>query len=347
MLIISAVVAVLFIIGNFWAWESQGIMLALALPLALIASLNAFNVAYGFLTESRSRRQLKEMFGQYVPPQWVEEMSRNPGSFGFEGESRVMTVLFSDVRNFTTISEGLPAARLKEMLNRFFNPMTGIIFRHRGTIDKYVGDMVMAFWGAPVNDDDHAFHAVLSAMEMIREAERLKPQFKQQGFPELDIGIGINTGMMNVGDMGSTYRRAYTVIGDAVNLASRLEGVTKHYGASIVVSENVVEKTADRILYRELDLIRVKGKQQAVTLYQPICLRSNASEDDEKEMAMWREAIALYRTACWQDARTAFQTLHATSGAKELAKLYLERIASLSNGTLPDNWDGVYERESK
>ncbi len=347
MMIVSAVAATLFVVGNFWVWQSEGIILALALPLAFIASLNAFNVAYGFITESRSRQKLTEMFGQYVPPELVEEMSRNPDNFSFEGESRMMTVLFSDVRSFTSISEGLPAARLKEMLNKFFTPMTEIIFRNRGTIDKYVGDMVMAFWGAPVKNDDHAYHAVLSALEMIRETERLKPEFKQQGFPELDIGIGINAGLMNVGDMGSTYRRSYTVIGDAVNLASRLEGVTKLYGVSIVVGETVYEKTADRILYREVDLIRVKGKQQAVTIYQPICLRSEASDDDDKEMAMWQEAIGFYRQAYWQEAREAFEALHAVSDAKTLAELYLERIASLSNHPLPDDWDGAYERESK
>ncbi len=347
MLMVSAVVATLLVIGNFWVWQSEGIALALALPLALIASLNAFNVTYGFVTESRSRRQLKEMFGQYVPAERVEEMIQDPGHFGFEGESRVMTVLFSDVRSFTTISEGLAAARLKEMLNKFFTPMTEIIFRNRGTIDKYVGDMVMAFWGAPIKDDDHAYHAVVSAMEMIRETARLKPEFKRQGFPELDIGIGINSGLMNVGDMGSAYRRSYTAIGDAVNLASRLEGVTKLYGASIVVGETVYEKTADRILYRELDMIRAKGKQQAVTIYQPICLRSEASEDDDKEMVMWQEAIGFYRQACWHEAREAFEALNAASDAKLLAELYLERIDSLSNQALPDNWDGVYERESK
>jgi adenylate cyclase len=274
-------------------------------------------------------------------------MSQNPANFGFEGESREMTVLFSDVRSFTTISEGLPAARLKEMLNRFFTPMTEIIFRNRGTIDKYVGDMVMAFWGAPVKDDDHAYHAVLTAMEMIRETGRLKPDFKRQGFPEINIGIGINTGLMNVGDMGSTYRRAYTVIGDAVNLASRLEGATKLYGASIIVGESVYEKTADRILYRELDLIRVKGKQQAVYIYQPVCLRSQARDEDNHEMEMWQKAIALYRQARWHEAHTAFEILHATSAAKTLAELYLERIASLTDTVLAEDWDGVYESANK
>lgn len=347
MLVASVIVTFLFTIGNFWAWQAHGVILTLSLPLLLIASLNAFNVTYGFLHESRSRRQLKEMFGQYVPAERVEEMSQNPDHFGFEGESREMTALFSDVRSFTTISEGLPAARLKEMLNKFFTPMTEIIFRNRGTIDKYVGDMVMAFWGAPVKDEDHAYHAVLSALEMMRTTERLKPEFKQQGFPEINIGIGINTGLMNVGDMGSTYRRAYTVIGDAVNLASRLEGATKLYGAGIVVGESVYEKTADRILYRELDLIRVKGKQQAVFIYEPLCLRSQASEADNREMVLWHEAIECYRQGRWQEARAAFQNLHAASTAKVLAELYLERISTLSTSTLLANWDGVYERESK
>lgn len=347
MLMVSIAIALLVVVGNLWAWQAQGIILALSLPLALIGSLNAFNMTYGFLTESRSRRQLKEMFGQYVPPQLVEEMSRHPGDFSFEGESREMTVLFSDVRSFTTISEGLSAARLKEMLNRFFTPMTELIFKNRGTIDKYVGDMVMAFWGAPVQDDDHAYHAVVTAMAMIDASERLKPLFRQQGFPELNIGIGINTGLMNVGDMGSVYRRAYTVIGDAVNLASRLEGATKFYGVTILAGEAVYEKSADRILYRELDLIRVKGKQQAVRIYQPICLRAQATAEQFAEMEQWHQALAHYRQANWAMAREMFEALRSSNDATRLAEVYLERIASLAETTLAEEWDGVFTRESK
>ena len=167
-------------------------------------------------------------------------------------------MLFCDIRGFTTISESLAADELKQLLNFFFTPMTRIIFEQRGTIDKYVGDMIMAFWGAPVHDNNHQQHAVEAAMAMLNQLAKMQPEFSERNWPEVNIGIGINTGMMNVGDMGSEYRRAYTVIGDAVNLGSRLEGLTKYYGVQLIVSETTAAGL-DGILLRRLDRAKVKG----------------------------------------------------------------------------------------
>jgi adenylate cyclase len=158
--------------------------------------------------------------------------------FGFEGESREMSVLFSDIRGFTTLSEKLDPQGLKQFLNAYFTPITEIIFRKQGTIDKYVGDMVMAFWGAPLRDHAHAQNAVETALAMLDAMPKMREDFGARGWPEVDIGIGINTGPMNVGDMGSSFRRAYTVIGDAVNLGSRLESLTKYYGVRLLVSDS-------------------------------------------------------------------------------------------------------------
>ncbi|MCH7672481.1 MAG: adenylate/guanylate cyclase domain-containing protein, partial [Proteobacteria bacterium] len=214
---------------NFQLWDVYKLDFPLVLLLLLIVLVTGTNMIYGFLAESQTRKLIKGMFDQYVPPAHIDAMLADPDNYSFEGESKELTVLFSDIRSFTTISEGLDATQLKKLLNDFFTPITGIIFDHSGTIDKYVGDMVMAFWGAPIDDDKHRSHAILAALEMLDKVEALKPEFREQGFPEVNVGIGINTGIMNVGDMGSTYRRSYTVLGDAVNLGSRLESLTKFY----------------------------------------------------------------------------------------------------------------------
>jgi adenylate cyclase len=164
-------------------------------------------------------------------------MSRDPEAFSMEGESRELSVLFTDVRGFTTISEGLDPKALSNLMNEFLTPLTRIIYRHRGTIDKYMGDCIMAFWGAPLNDPQHARNAVMAGMEMHRTLEELQPHFKERGWPPIHIGVGVNSGRMSVGNMGSEIRLAYTVMGDAVNLASRLEGITKQYGVNMIVGE--------------------------------------------------------------------------------------------------------------
>ncbi len=332
--------------ANVWAWQTQGWVLALATPLILVLTLTLLNMAYGFLIEARGRAELKGKFGQYVPPELVEEMNRNPQDFGFEGDSREMTVLFSDVRNFTTISESLSANELKKLLNQFFTPMTRIIFDRRGTIDKYVGDMIMAFWGAPLRDEQHASHALSAAFDMLAKVEELQPAFKAQGLPEVNIGIGINTGLMNVGDMGSEFRRAYTVIGDTVNLAARLESLTKFYGVKLIVGENT-RKGQDHILFRQLDLVRVKGKKDAVNIFEPVCYREHASAELLAELELYQEALGQYFTRQWLDAKITFKRLQQQNPATLIYSIYLERIESL-HGQEPDpNWDGVYEQKTK
>lgn len=332
--------------GNVWLWQSADLALALSLPLLLILLLSVFNMSYGFLFESRSRRQLKNMFGQYVPPALVEEMSRHPDHFDFNGESRELSVLFADIRNFTTISEALSAGALKTLLNRFFTPMTRVIFDRRGTIDKYVGDMIMAFWGAPVQDIEHAEHAIAAALDMLHAVKELQMEFAREGLPEVNIGIGINSGVMNVGDMGSQYRRAYTVIGDAVNLASRLEGLTKYYGVHLVVGPRTRE-LAPGFAYRQLDRVRVKGKHEAVEVYAPLCRTTELSDALRQELATHAQALEHFWKREWPQAHALFAALHTAHPETPLYALYLERIEHLRDRPLPEDWDGVYERREK
>jgi adenylate cyclase len=224
--------------------------------------------------------------------------------------------------------------------------MTRIIFEHRGTIDKYVGDMIMAFWGAPVADEQHARHAIEAAQEMLAEVEKMKPEFKRLGLPEVNIGIGLNTGPMNVGDMGSQYRRAYTVLGDSVNLASRLEGLTKFYGVELVVSE-ATKQHHDQLLYRHLDLVKVKGKKQAVKVYEPLCLKTQADHELLDELQQHERGIECYLTQQWDHATQIFTQLSNEHPDTHIYTLYLERIDSLRSENLGTDWDGVYERRTK
>lgn len=339
-------VAVLLVTFNTWMWSAHGLVLYIATPLTLVFMLALMNAAYGFVSEARERSQLKGMFGQYVPPQLVEEMSRNPQNFGFQGDSREMTVLFADIRGFTTISESLSAAELKKLLNEFFTPMTRIIFNRRGTIDKYVGDMIMAFWGAPLPDDQHAAHAIAAALDMLAEVENLQPKLRSLGLPEIRIGIGINTGVMNVGDMGSEFRRAYTVIGDAVNLASRLEGLTKFYGVNVIVGENTWRGQQDYV-FQLLDRVNVKGKNEAVMLYQPLCRLSDVSAELLAELALHEQALSLYFNRQWQEAREMFSDLSRQRPDRKIYSIFLERLDKLERPPADAEWSGSFQHEHK
>lgn len=246
----------------------KGIVVTTSIPMFVTITLAILNMAYGYLTEERRKKELREIFGQYVPPAYIEKLLQHTHSL--ESETKEMTVLFSDIRNFTTISETMSAGDIKSVLNQFFTPMTQIIFDHQGTIDKYVGDMLMAFWGAPLSDPNHAHNALYAALEMRTMVAKLKQEFATQELPLIDIGIGINSGLMSVGDMGSKYRRAYTVIGDTVNLASRLETLTKTYGVTIIVGEETQRICKDAFIFREIADVLVKGKRLPVTVYELI-----------------------------------------------------------------------------
>ncbi len=331
--------------GNLWLWNDYNWVFPLATPILLSALIIAYQLSYGYLIESRGKRQLTRLFGQYVPPELVDEMDQDPGSISLEGESRDMTVLFSDVRGFTTISEGLNPEELTRLMNAFLTPITGVIHDHRGTIDKYMGDAVMAFWGAPLDDPKHASHGVKAGLEMIKVMHELGPEFKKRGWPELKVGVGLNTGMMNVGNMGSEFRMAYTVLGDAVNLGSRLEGLTKQYGVDLMVSETTAE-AASEYEYRQLDLVRVKGKHEPVAIFEPIGLKGMLDEKTTYRLELYQKALEHFKDQQWGYAERLFKELKAED-EHLLYDVYLERIQLYREAPPGDNWDGVFTHTSK
>lgn len=334
------------VFSNFQLWSVAKMDISLTLILFLIIALCVINTAYGFLSERLTRKTIKGMFDQYVPPAHIDAMLENPEAYSFAGESREMTVLFADIRDFTSVSEALSASDLKQLLNEFFTPVTAIIFQNNGTVDKYVGDMVMAFWGAPLEDHAHRTNAVAAALEILEKAEQLHEQFPKQGFPAINIGIGVNTGMMNVGDMGSVFRRAYTVLGDSVNLGSRLEGLTKFYGVKLLVGEDT-HKGLDAYLCRLIDRVKVKGKDRAVNAYEPLCKKSEASAQLSAQVAQYHVALEYYFAQDWDIASEKFTMLRALDPESLLYEVYLQRIATLRGESLAADWDGSYQHLSK
>ena len=341
----SLIIASIVTAGTMLGWN-QGLILPLASPISLIALLFILYMTYGFFIESRSKRLLANTFGQYIPPELVDEMVETNAEFSLEGESREMTVLFSDVRGFTTISEGLDPKELTQLMNAILTPMTRVIHKNRGTIDKYMGDAIMAFWGAPLHDPEHARHALYAAFDMMAELRIMQKEFKEKGWPPINVGIGLNTGMMNVGNMGSEFRVAYTVLGDAVNLGSRLEGLTKNYGVDIIVSETTRDAVSE-FVFKELDLVKVKGKNEPVAIFTPIGHKNDVDKAVTAEISRYKQALRVYRHQDWDKAEMDFFNLSQSFPDCLLYKEYLNRIANYRMNPPGDDWDGVYTHTSK
>ncbi len=332
---------------NVWVWTGLGATLPLASAVLMIAALFAFNMSYGFFVESRTKRQFTELFGQYVPPELVDRMAADPGKYNMEPREAVLTILFSDVRGFTSISEALRPEELREYINDYLTEMSAVIRnRFRGTLDKYIGDAIMAFWGAPVEDAHHADNGLLAAMEMQRKCASLNEQFHARGWPKLKIGIGVNSGAVRVGDMGSQVRRAYTAMGDAVNVASRLEGRTKYYGVGILVGE-ATRRAASGVVFREIDRVKVKGKEEALTIYEPVCLEGELQPRDGDELDLWHRTLEAYRARRWSEAEANLARLRDMSPERYLYRLYSERVAANRASALPPEWDGVTAFDEK
>lgn len=325
---------------NTWLYIAFGLVMPLAAAIVMNLAAFALNMSYGYFVESRSKRELAHLFGTYVPPELVDEMVKDPDSYSMQATSRELTVMFCDMRGFTKMSEHMEPTQLQELLTGVFSKLTSLIRANRGTIDKYMGDCVMAFWGAPVDTPEHAYLAVKSALEMANAVRDINLDHRARGLPEIGIGIGINTGTMCVGDMGSNIRRAYTVIGDAVNLGSRLEGLCKIYGVDIVVSETT-RKQAQDFAWQELDRVRVQGKDLAVAIFWPMAPVAQLKEDAGNELKTWVNFVKAYRAQNWDQADVLLLNLMRMNAKKFLYQLYAERVASMRLLPFDPEWDGA------
>ena len=331
---------------NLWLYISHGLALPLASAVVMVLLAFTLNMVYGYFVESRSKRELAALFGTYVPPELVDEMVKEPDNYSMQASNRELTVMFCDMRGFTAMSERMEPLQLQALLNDVFSRLTHIIRSHRGTIDKYMGDCVMAFWGAPVATPDHARLAVQAALDMAAAVEQVNMLHRERGLPEIGIGIGLNTGTMCVGDMGSDIRRSYTVIGDAVNLGSRLEGLSKFYGVRTVVSETTFAQ-APEFAWIELDRVRVKGKAQAVAIYSPVGARESQSDAQVQDLAIWKGVIDSYRAQDWAQCSTLLMQLQRSVAMAALRDLYMDRIATLRGQGVGPYWDSATNFETK
>ncbi len=304
--------------------------------LLVIMVLFGLNVLLSWLHEAHRRQRLMKVFGTYVPPELVAGLDAADEPLSTEGQAREMTVLFCDIKGFTGISEHMEPRELARMLNAYFTAMTEVIYRHGGTIDKYIGDAIMAFWGAPLPQPDHARRALAAALDMQQEIRAMDDTFRLHDWPPVRIGVGLNTGTMNVGHMGSKYRMAYTVVGDAVNLAARLENLTRGYAADIIVSQSTREAIAD-LPFLEMDRVRVKGKGNPTRIYEPLPAEVAGAD----WLARHDAAMTAYYAREWPQAASAFGDLADDDTRRSGYYMALRtRCLALAESPPGADWDG-------
>ena len=327
-------------------FESDGVPLSVIYPLLLGLTVYPSVTLFHYMTEEREKRQIRDAFSHYLHPEVARMVSQNPKLLQLGGEKRELSVMFTDIRGFTSVSEGLAPEALVEFLNEYLSAMTDIVFTHNGLLDKYIGDAVMALWGAPLSDAEHARKACRTGLDMMAALHKLRASWDKRGLPPIDIGVGINTGDMVVGNMGSNRRFDYTVMGDNVNLASRLEGLNKMYGTHILLSESTLAQLGDEFVVREIDAVRVKGKLQPVTIFELLGLATNASTS-KPLVCGFAEALDAYKAQQWDTARQRFSDLAAQYPDDGPTQVYQERCQQLILTPPPPDWDGVFVMETK
>jgi adenylate cyclase len=329
------------------AFTSHGLWVELVFPEGALAVSFGVAATVEYLIEGRQRRQLRAAFDKYMSREVVEEIMRDPERIKLGGEKKELTVFFSDVAGFTTISEQLEPEELVELLNRYLSAMTDIIRRHRGNVNKYLGDGIMAIFGAPLGDPNHATLACHAALDSQAELAKLRDAWKAEGYPEIVARIGINSGPLVVGNMGSQERLEYTVMGDSVNLASRLEGANKFYETLILLGPRTYELAQRDIEAREVDLLRVKGKKEPVTVYELLGRKGELSVERKQVVDMYLEGLAAYKRRDFAAAKQRFEAALALDPSDGPSKVYRERAAVYLTAPPPPDWDGVYELKSK
>ncbi len=343
-LLTSASVAILLSVDRWLFLHGQ--VMTVILPLFMTINLFVILTVYKYFTEERKKRHLRQTFSKYVSPAIVDEILKDPKNIELGGKKLRMSVFFSDIRGFTSISEKLDPQVLSDVLNQYLTPMTQIVFANKGTLDKYMGDAVMAFFGAPVSFEDHAVHACRCALESLKKVDELKLDFVRKGFPPIDIGIGVNTAEMSVGNMGSDIVRSYTVMGDAVNLGSRLESANKEYGTRAIISEYTYADIGTLFTCRELDWVRVKGKQQPIRIFELIC-EGEPPTQWVQLLSYFKEGFAFYHERKFNAALSCFEKALEIKPDDVASQLYIERCRIYHENLPPSDWDGVYEMKTK
>ncbi len=324
---------------------ARGSVLVLGAPSLAIVLSYATGSALNFLFEGRQRQRVKREFQRYLSPRVVDKILKNPDALSLEGERKTLTIFFMDFAGFTSMSEKLDPAELVALISEYHNEAAEEIFRTEGTVDKYIGDAIMAFWNDPIEQPDHAVRACLSAAGAQKRLRVMAEKMRTRGLPEMTARIGINTGIATVGNMGARDQVNYTVIGDEVNLASRLEGVNKVFGTSVILSEGTYGPAADRVEARELALIKVKGKKLPVRIFELLGLKGDVEPRTLERARAFEAALALLRGRRFAEARTAFEGLAASGDPPSAA--YVDHCRELEAEPPPADWDESYEMKTK
>lgn len=328
---------------NVGLFVHAGLVFPLASALLMIGAISVINMYWGGFVDSRTHTRLVELFGSYVPPELVRRMLDSPQRYTMRAESRELTVMFCDIRGFTALTESMPPLEVQALLNRVFSELTEVINRYGGTIDKYMGDCVMAFWGAPMELSDHAHAAMRAAIKMPQALAEINAARRAAGQPELQLNIGVNTGVVSVGDMGSKLRRSYTVIGDAVNLAARLQSIAPVYGVDIIVGPKTPAEVR-ALLWMPLDRVQVQGKTEAVDIYTPL---QEASPAQARRLGCWMSMLQAYRSARIDLASTLLNEWAGQDTQNPLYLLYRKRIDALRLHPPEPGWDGSSRLDRK
>jgi adenylate cyclase len=344
--ILVALLAISYLFLSVLYSIQSGIILKILYPLIAISSVYIGIVVVYYRTEEKSRKWITSLFGKYVSPIIIENLIKNPDAINLGGEKKNITIFFSDIRGFTTISEKLDPEDLVHLLNDYLTEMTSVILQNQGLVDKYMGDAIMAFWGAPLDQPNHAELSCISSLEMIDKLKDLQKKWKNEDIPSFDIGIGLNSGDAIIGNMGSMNRFDYTAMGDNVNLASRMEGLNKIYGTNIIITENTYNIIKDDFETRQLDKVRVKGKKKAIPIFELISKKGKLSEKQEKFIPLYEQALAHYFSQEWKQAIKSFEKAH-TVIADPASKLLLSRCKTFIDNPPSKDWDGVWEMKTK
>lgn len=331
----------------YFGFAQKGQWFSFVIPAGTLAANYVAITSVRMIREEREKRKIRKTFSQYLSPGVIELIEKDPEKYIRPGgEMKELSVLFSDIRGFTTISESLTPDELVKLLNEYFGQMTDIVFATDGTLDKYIGDAIMAFWGSPYPQADHALRSCSCALQMVRGLAQLNAKWKSSGHPPIAIGIGLNTGEVNVGNMGSARRLSWTVMGDNVNLASRLEGITKQYHVQLIISEATYRQVSSHFVCRELDKIRVKGKTLPVNIYELLDVAAEKSKY-EKLLAQFSGAMQSYRAQNWREAAEKFADILTRFPDDGPSKVFLERALEFSDNAPEGEWDGVYVMKTK
>ncbi len=346
--IYSLLITLAILISAWTVFSTAALWQPIIGPLLTVLLTFTIHYTYRFMVEERDKRELRSIFSRYVSSSVVDELLKKPEMVKLGGEKRICTVMFSDLADFTSLSETTPPEQLVKLLNEYLTEMTHIILDNQGTLDKYEADAIMAIFGAPIELENHALLACKTALRMTEAISRIRESWKKRKLPELQQRIGINTGPMIIGNMGSDIRFDYTAIGDAVNLASRLEGANKLYGTQILISEAAYTMAREQVVVRQLDLVRLKGKREPVKIYELVALKDDALDVKTREVLNYFQVgYQHYLSRNWDWAMNQFRQALQIKGNDGPSRLYLYRCQEfLENPPAPD-WDGVYQLTSK